>query len=68
MLVVTPGPIVTFVIATGASHGIRAALTAVVGTTLGNAVLLAGIATGLSWVVRNAAVLFDFCAGSAPPT
>jgi threonine/homoserine/homoserine lactone efflux protein len=59
VLVVTPGPIVTFVIATGASRGIRAALTAVAGTTLGNAVLLAGIATGLSWVVRNAAVLFD---------
>jgi len=59
MLVITPGPIVTLVIATGARQGMRAALTTVVGTTLGNAVLLAAIALGLSWVVRNAATLFE---------
>ena len=59
VLVVTPGPIVTLVIATGAREGTRAALTTVVGTTLGNAVLLAAIAFGLSWVVRNAATLFE---------
>ena len=44
VLVITPGPIVTLVIATGATRGIRAALTTVIGTTLGNAVLLAAIA------------------------
>ena len=59
VLVITPGPIVTLVIATGASQGIRAALTTVAGTTLGNAVLLAAIAFGLSWVLENAAMLFD---------
>lgn|SRR5688572_26741641 len=59
ILVVTPGPIVTLVIATGASQGIRAALVTVAGTTLGNAMLLAAIAFGLSWVLRNAAVLFE---------
>jgi threonine/homoserine/homoserine lactone efflux protein len=59
VLVITPGPIVTLVIATGAREGTRAALTTVVGTTLGNAVLLAAIAFGLSWVVRNAAMLFE---------
>src|SRR5499426_617450 len=59
VLVVTPGPIVTLVIATGAREGTRAALTTVVGTTLGNAVLLGAIAFGLSWVVRNAATLFE---------
>src|SRR5262245_48916109 len=59
VLVITPGPIVTLVIATGAREGTRAALTTVVGTTLGNALLLAAIAFGLSWVVRNAATLFD---------
>jgi threonine/homoserine/homoserine lactone efflux protein len=59
VLVVTPGPIVTLVIATGASQGTRAALTTVVGTTLGNALLIAAIALGLSWVIRNAAVLFE---------
>ena len=58
VLVITPGPIVTLVIATGAREGIRAALTTVVGTTVGNAVLLAAIALGLSWVVKNAAALF----------
>ncbi len=59
ILVVTPGPIVTLVIATGASQGIRAALVTVAGTTLGNAMLLAAITFGLSWVLRNAAVLFE---------
>src|SRR5262245_1415712 len=59
VLVVTPGPIVTLVIATGASRGIRAALITVIGTTLGNALLLAAIAGGLSWVLRNAAMLFE---------
>jgi threonine/homoserine/homoserine lactone efflux protein len=59
VLVITPGPIVTLVIATGASQGIRAALTTVAGTTLGNAILLAAIAFGLSWVLKNAAILFD---------
>jgi threonine/homoserine/homoserine lactone efflux protein len=59
VLVITPGPIVTLVIATGAREGTRAALTTVIGTTLGNALLLTAIAFGLSWVIRNAAVLFD---------
>jgi homoserine/homoserine lactone efflux protein len=59
VLVITPGPIVTLVIATGASRGVRAGLVTVIGTTLGNAVLLAAIALGLSWVLRNAAVLFE---------
>jgi threonine/homoserine/homoserine lactone efflux protein len=59
VLVVTPGPIVTLVIATGASQGTRAALTTVAGTTIGNAVLLTAIALGLSWVLKNAAILFE---------
>jgi len=59
VLGITPGPIVTLVISTGAREGTRAALITVVGTTLGNAVLLAAIAFGLSWVVRNAVMLFE---------
>jgi threonine/homoserine/homoserine lactone efflux protein len=59
VLIITPGPIVTLVIATGAREGMRAALTTVVGTTLGNALLLVAIAFGLSWVVRNATTLFE---------
>lgn len=59
ILVLTPGPIVTLVVATGASRGIRAALQTVVGTTLGNAVLLACIALGLSWILKASAEVFD---------
>jgi homoserine/homoserine lactone efflux protein len=59
VLIVVPGPIVTFIIATGASRGIRAALTVVAGTALGTAILLAAIACGLSWIIKNAAVLFE---------
>ena len=59
VLVITPGPIVTLVIATGAREGIGAALITVAGTTLGNAVLLTAIAFGLSWVLNNMAVLFE---------
>jgi homoserine/homoserine lactone efflux protein len=59
VLVITPGPIVTLVIATGASQGTRAALTTVAGTTFGNAILLAAIGFGLSWVLNNAAMLFE---------
>jgi homoserine/homoserine lactone efflux protein len=60
ILVIVPGPIVTLVIATGASRGIRAALQTVIGTTLGNAVLLACIALGLNWILKTSAEVFDY--------
>lgn len=60
ILVLTPGPIVTLVVATGASRGLRAALQTVIGTTLGNAVLVACIALGLSWILRASAEVFDY--------
>ena len=59
ILVIVPGPIVTLVIATGASRGIRAAMQTVIGTTLGNALLLACIALGLSWILQASAKVFD---------
>src|SRR5262249_32297324 len=59
VLVVAHGPSVTLATVTGGRQGTRAALTPVVGPTLGNAVLLAAIAFGLSWVVRNASTLFE---------
>ena len=59
VLVVTPGPIVTLVIATGVSQGVRAALITVAGTSSGNVLLLGAIAFGLSWVLRNAGILFE---------
>lgn len=59
VLIIAPGPIVTLVIATGASRGTRAALTVVAGTALGNGVLIAAIAAGLSWVLQHSALLFE---------
>jgi homoserine/homoserine lactone efflux protein len=59
LLILAPGPIVTLVISTGATRGTRAALITVAGTSIGNAVLLAGIALGLTWVVAHAAYLFE---------
>jgi len=47
------------VIATGATRGIRAALITVIGTTLGNAALLAGIALGLNWILKTSAEVFE---------
>ena len=59
ILILTPGPVVTLVISTGAMQGVRAALATAAGTTLGNAVLLTAIAFGLDWVLANAAVVFN---------
>lgn len=58
-LLLTPGPIVTLIIATGASQGARAALVAVAGTTVGNFILIGAIAFGLSVVLKFASELFE---------
>jgi homoserine/homoserine lactone efflux protein len=54
ILILTPGPIVTLVISTGATRGVRAGLLTVAGTSTGNALLLASIALGLNWVLSHA--------------
>jgi homoserine/homoserine lactone efflux protein len=59
VLIVTPGPIVTLLISTGATRGVRAAMVTVAGTSIGNAVLLVCIAFGLGWVLRHAVFLFE---------
>ena len=59
ILMITPGPIVTLVLATGAKDGVHAALTTVLGTVIGNALLLAAIACGLHWVLAFSAALFE---------
>jgi len=59
VLILVPGPIVTLIVSTGATKGVRAALVTVAGTTLGNAVLLAAIALGLNWVLLHASYLFE---------
>jgi threonine/homoserine/homoserine lactone efflux protein len=59
VLFLTPGPIVTLVVTTGARSGVRAALTTVFGSTVGNGALLACIAFGLSWILKTSAEIFD---------
>src|SRR5664279_6225262 len=59
ILFLTPGPIVTLVITTGARNGSRAALLTVAGATAGNAVLVGCIAFGLSWIIKTSAEIFD---------
>jgi len=59
VLILVPGPIVTLVISTGATRGVRAALVTVAGTSTGNAVLLTAIALGLDWVLGHAVYLFE---------
>jgi threonine/homoserine/homoserine lactone efflux protein len=59
LLFLTPGPIVTLVVTTGARNGARAALLTVAGASTGNAVLLAFIAFGLSWVLKASSEIFE---------
>ena len=60
VLVLTPGPIVTLVLATGATRGVRAGLITVAGSSVGNALLISGIALGLSLVIQHAAIIFEW--------
>lgn len=59
VLILTPGPIVTLVISTSATKGVRAGLITAAGTSSGNAVLLGAIALGLNWVLSHAVYLFE---------
>ena len=59
VLIVTPGPIVTLVIATAAGQGVRAGLTTVAGTAVGSLILVSAIAFGLSWILKTSAILFE---------
>lgn len=59
VLFLTPGPIVTLVVTTGARQGTRAGLLTVAGASAGNAVLVACIAFGLGWILKTSAEIFD---------
>jgi len=59
ILLLTPGPIVTLVVATSASKGLRAGLITVAGTSTGNAILLATIAFGLGFILANVSLAFE---------
>ncbi|MGW4028734.1 LysE family translocator [Streptomyces sp. NPDC004838] len=58
LLIVIPGPSVLFVIGRALAHGRRAALTTVVGNTLGAYVLVVAVALGVGAVVERSVVIF----------
>ncbi|MDT0614676.1 LysE family translocator [Streptomyces lancefieldiae] len=58
LLVVVPGPSVLFVIGRALARGRRAALTTVVGNTLGAYVLVVAVALGVGSVVERSVVVF----------
>lgn len=60
LLALTPGPIVSLVVANGTSYGTRAALTTVAGSTSGLALLVSGAALGMSSVMAFMAEWFDW--------
>jgi homoserine/homoserine lactone efflux protein len=59
ILLLTPGPIVTLVVATSVRKGLRAGLITVAGSSTGNAILVAAIASGLGYVLQNAVTVFE---------
>jgi threonine/homoserine/homoserine lactone efflux protein len=58
LLIVIPGPSVLFVIGRALAHGRRAALTTVVGNTLGGYVLVTAVAFGIGSVVERSVAVF----------
>ena len=58
LLIVVPGPSVLFVIGRALAQGRRAALTTVVGNTVGAYVLVAAVALGVGSVVERSVLLF----------
>ncbi|MGP4020215.1 LysE family translocator [Saccharopolyspora sp. 5N708] len=59
LLIVIPGPSVLFVIGRALAHGRRAALTTVVGNTLGAYALVVAVAFGVGAVVERSALAFN---------
>lgn len=58
LLIVVPGPSVLFVIGRALAQGRRAALTTVVGNTLGAYALIVGVALGIGSVVERSVLVF----------
>ncbi|MEV0964050.1 MULTISPECIES: LysE family translocator [unclassified Streptomyces] len=58
LLIVIPGPSVLFVVGRALAQGRRAALTTVVGNTLGAYVLVVGVALGVGTVVERSVLVF----------
>jgi threonine/homoserine/homoserine lactone efflux protein len=60
ILVLTPGPIVTLVVANALAHGARSGLATVLGSSTGNALLVAAGGLGLTTMLALAAPLFEW--------
>ncbi|MFK0115634.1 LysE family translocator [Streptomyces sp. NPDC090994] len=58
LLIVVPGPSVLFVVGRALAQGRRAALTTVVGNTLGSYILVVAVAVGVGSVVERSVVVF----------
>ncbi|WP_225830659.1 LysE family translocator [Streptomyces sp. NK08204] len=58
LLIVIPGPSVLFVIGRALAHGRRAALTTVVGNTIGAYTLVVAVALGVGSVVQRSVLVF----------
>jgi threonine/homoserine/homoserine lactone efflux protein len=58
LLILIPGPSVLFVVGRALAQGRRAALTTVVGNTLGAYVLVAAVALGIGSIVERSVVVF----------
>src|SRR3989442_1047785 len=58
LLIVIPGPSVLFVIGRALAQGRRAALTTVVGNTLGACLLVVAVAFGIGSVVERSVLVF----------
>ncbi|MFD5320788.1 LysE family translocator [Streptomyces sp. NPDC127098] len=58
LLIIVPGPSVLFVIGRALAHGRRAALTTVVGNTLGAYTLVIAVALGVGTIVERSALVF----------
>ncbi|WP_059008770.1 LysE family translocator [Streptomyces specialis] len=58
LLIVVPGPSVLFVVGRALAQGRRAALTTVVGNTLGSYVLVVAVASGIGSLVERSVLVF----------
>ncbi|SON56381.1 Homoserine/homoserine lactone efflux protein [Hartmannibacter diazotrophicus] len=59
LVILVPGPNVTLIIAVAASHGVRAGLMTVLGTTLAQTVQVLMVALGLTWLVAAYGAAFE---------
>ena len=59
IIILVPGPNVTLILATSVTHGIRAGLMTVAGTTLAQIVQITMVVLGLSWLVESYGAVFE---------